>query len=307
MSKDTEKLHDKGDEELSFWINVWNKKIIEAGYWTSDTLALVGIDKPMPTYDENRENEARAQAYRLLGMARKPKDYLKDKAVVEIGPGCCGALEMTDARIKIAIEPLAEKYRNNSLLLRNDHGAVYLSCGSESIPLMSEYADIVIASNCLDHVVDIEQSVAEIYRILKKGGELFLNIEIDHPPSPCEPHSLSYDDLITLFRHFKPAFINKDTDNDGRKWVRAVYGKTDSGGYGQFNKKDAEAILAKKYAPQIEAMGRTIKDLTKRLEFAEADREARLQVINELAKFDIRMIGMKRVIYYLLKKVRKNG
>jgi ubiquinone/menaquinone biosynthesis C-methylase UbiE len=134
-------------------------------------------------------------------LAKWPRDYLDGKVVVEIGPGCCGLLEMSKARLKIAIEPLAELYRNNNLLLKTEGGTVNLTCGAESMPLMSEYADIVIAANCLDHVDDIQKSIAEIYRVLKIGGEVFVNVEIDHPPTDCEPHSFSYNDIVQLFKH----------------------------------------------------------------------------------------------------------
>jgi SAM-dependent methyltransferase len=220
-----DRLPSKENNELDFWINVWNKKIVETGCWTEDVYALIGEEKRIEDYDKQREKEAKAQGYRILGMARKPRDYFDNKVVVEIGPGCCGLLEMSNARIKIAIDPLSGKYRDNNLLLKNERGAVYLTCGSESMPLMAEYADIVVASNCLDHVEDIEKSISEIYRILKTGGELFLGIEIDHPPSVCEPHSLSYNDVIKLFSKFQITFVNVDMNNDGRKWVRAVYKK----------------------------------------------------------------------------------
>jgi ubiquinone/menaquinone biosynthesis C-methylase UbiE len=180
------------------------------------------------SYDKQREKEGKAQGYRILSLAKKPRNYFDGKVVVEIGPGCCGLLEMSNARIKVAIEPLAEKFRDNNLLLKNEGGAVYLTCSAESMPLMSEYADIVIASNCLDHVDDIDQSIAEIHRVLKIGGEVFVNVEIDHPPTECEPHSLSYDDIVELFKYFRTLFIEGVTNDDGRKWVRAVFEKVAS-------------------------------------------------------------------------------
>ena len=218
-------FQNKESAELDFWINVWNKKIIDTGCWTEDVYSLIGEEKRIECYEKQREKEGKAQGFRILGLARKPRDYFDNKVVVEIGPGCCGLLEMSNARIKVAIEPLSEKYRDNNLLLKNERGTVYLTCGSESIPLMSEYADIVVASNCLDHVEDIARSLSEIHRILRKGGELFLNMEIDHAPSVCEPHSLSYEAAMALFKEFDKDFDVTEVDQEGRKWVRAVYKK----------------------------------------------------------------------------------
>ena len=220
-----DELKSKEREELDFWLNVWNKKILDTGCWTEDVYSLIGEEKRIESYENQREKEGKAQGYRILSLARKPRNYFDGKVVIEIGQGCCGLLEMSNARIKIAIEPLAEQFRDNNLLLQNERGAVYLSCGAESMPLLSEYADIVIASNCLDHVDDIGQSIAEIYRVLKIGGEVFINVEIDHPPTACEPHSLRYGDIVELFKYFRTVFIVSETNNDGRKWVRAVYEK----------------------------------------------------------------------------------
>ena len=218
-------LKSKDREELDFWLNVWNKKNLDTGCWTEDVYSLIGEEKRIESYEKQREKEGKAQGCRILSLARKPRNYFDGKVVIEIGPGCCGLLEMSNARIKIAIEPLAEQFRDNNLLLQNERGAVYLSCSAESMPLMSEYADIAIAANCLDHVDDIGQSIAEIYRVLKIGGEVFINVEIDHPPTACEPHSLSYGDIVELFNSFRTVFIVSETNNDGRKWVRAVYEK----------------------------------------------------------------------------------
>ena len=226
--KKKEKLNTKEKEELDFWINVWNKKIIDTGCWTEDVYSLIGEEKRIDSYEKQREKEGKAQGYRILSLAKWPRDYFDDKVVIEIGPGCCGLLEMSNARTKIAIEPLAEQFRNNNLLLKNDRGALYLTSGAESIPLMSEYADIVIASNCLDHVNDLIESITEIHRVLKISGEVFVNVEIDHPPTECEPHSLSYNDIVQLFKMFRTVFIEKATNDDGRKWVRAVFKKVAS-------------------------------------------------------------------------------
>jgi SAM-dependent methyltransferase len=169
---------------------------------------------------------AEEQLSGILWMAKKPKGYLEGKTVVEIGPGCCCALEVSGARTKIAVEPLAQQYKDNKLLLDGDYGVTYLNQGSERIPLFDNYADVVIASNCLDHVENLEKSVKEIFRILKKGGELFLNLEIDHAPTECEPFALSMEDVKDTFKAFKTVFINTTKDKkDGRVWLRAVYKK----------------------------------------------------------------------------------
>ena len=116
-------MRPKETEELGFWINVWNKKIVETGCWTEDVYTLIGEEKRIDSYDQQREKEGKAQGFRILGLAKKPRNYFDGKVVIEIGPGCCGLLEMSNASVKIAIEPLSQGYRDNSLLLKNERGA----------------------------------------------------------------------------------------------------------------------------------------------------------------------------------------
>jgi ubiquinone/menaquinone biosynthesis C-methylase UbiE len=42
------------------------------------------------------------------------------------------------------------------------------------IPLKNEYFDMVFCNESLSHVQDIEKSLAEIYRVLKKGGKIIV-------------------------------------------------------------------------------------------------------------------------------------
>ncbi|GEM_PF-2124342 len=215
---------EKEAHELDFWINVWNKKIVDR------VIGKNGLDTNDPEnisrlYDVERMKVAKDQLSGLLWMAKKPEGYLDGKIVVEIGPGCCCGLDVSNAKMKILVEPVAEAYRDNGLLLKNNDSALYLTCGSEKIPIFGNYVDVVIASNSLDHVEDINASVAEFRRILKPGGEFFLNLEINHEPTVCEPFALKYNEVADLFSSFETVFMEQTKNPDGRDWVRAVFKK----------------------------------------------------------------------------------
>jgi SAM-dependent methyltransferase len=222
-SKGASNVSVKEDSELDFWINVWNKNIIEKV--RKETGLNPEDERFEQAYDKERVDVANGQLSGILWMAKKPAGYLDGKVVVEMGPGCNCALEVSNARVKIAIEPIAERYRDNNLLLRGNDSVVYLNVGSEKIPLSSNFADVFVASNCLDHVDDIDATIKEIYRVLKPGGEFFLNVEINHEPTDCEPYALKYQDVVDLFRSFETEFINQMKNPDGREWVRAVFRK----------------------------------------------------------------------------------
>jgi ubiquinone/menaquinone biosynthesis C-methylase UbiE len=88
------------------------------------------------------------------------------------------------------VEPLAERYREHGLLLEGS-GALYLAVGAESIPLLSGSVDVVVARNSLDHVDDPRAVLRETQRLLRPGGTLILNFDVDHAPTVTEPHALT--------------------------------------------------------------------------------------------------------------------
>jgi len=63
-------------------------------------------------------------------------------------------------------------------LLKGD-GTKYLTCDAVSLPYKDETFDMIIIIDVLEHILDIKSALKEIYRVLKKGGELYCNI-------PCE-------------------------------------------------------------------------------------------------------------------------
>ncbi len=123
--------------------------------------------------------------------------FYEGKVIADIGCGPRGSLEWaTMASRRIGIDPLAEKY----LALGADrHAMEYIASGAESIPLPDGACDVVCSFNSLDHVENVEQSVAEIKRITRPGGSLLLIVEVNHPPTACEPHELSPRRILELF------------------------------------------------------------------------------------------------------------
>jgi SAM-dependent methyltransferase len=75
----------------------------------------------------------------------------------------------------------------------------YSKGSSDKIPYANGYFDIVTSFNSLDHVDNIERTVAEITRVTKSGGTFLLIVEINHPPTPTEPLSLSREMLLRSF------------------------------------------------------------------------------------------------------------
>jgi SAM-dependent methyltransferase len=222
-------MTDKGAEEIRWWSEVWVPRMRERGWW--DRPGILGPDDwDRPNYEVARQKEAAGQVLRVLRLTGRPDDFLDGQVVLEIGPGPLGMLEMSRAREKYAVDPLADEYRRAGLLLPGDHAVTYFAQGAERIPLESATVDVVIAFNSLDHVDDPESVAAEIHRVLRGGGTLLLNVELDHAPTPTEPHTMSEATIAALFAGYRRdhyAILDGARDGDpelthGSRWLQAA-------------------------------------------------------------------------------------
>lgn len=187
----------KGEEELAFWTDIWDKQIREGTLWGIGTLELSGDSEVAADYTGRRWQQARAEVNRVLAEAGiEDQDYFKGKRVLDIGPGCVGFPDAAaeQAQISFGLDPIADDYARAGLLLEESK-AIYLHSGAETIPLLDGTIDVVVCRNALDHVVDPVIVVAEIRRVLSQKGKLILNVDLDHAPSPTEPHEISHKQL----------------------------------------------------------------------------------------------------------------
>jgi len=187
------------DEELRFWVERWEAHIRAGSLFSPHGLELIGEAEVADSYEGRRWQEARAQVRRVLSEAEiDDPDFFKDRVVLEIGPGPVGLPEACGAKLALAVEPLAPRLDAAGLLLRGD--AVYLATGAEAIPLLGESVDVVVARNSLDHVADPAAVLAEVVRVLRPGGTLILNVDVDGEPTAAEPHAFSAEDVRALVR-----------------------------------------------------------------------------------------------------------
>lgn len=146
---------------------------------------------------------SRAQAEKVLGNAHyeffyttlfdlRLEDY-RGRRVLDIGCGPRGSLEWADvAHERVGLDPLVASYEALGI---DKHKMTYVESPSEAIPFPDRYFDIVTSFNSLDHVEDLDKSIAEIGRVLKAGGRFLLIVEINHRPTATEPVSIEHDAL----------------------------------------------------------------------------------------------------------------
>ncbi|MEA2419986.1 MAG: hypothetical protein QOE60_2192 [Thermoleophilaceae bacterium] len=177
--------------ELRWWLEQWEPVLRGGGFHPGDALALLDGEETAPTYEGRRWQQARAEVRRVLREAGIADErFFEGKVVVDIGPGPLGFPDACPARVSIAVEPLADLYREHGLLLEGSD-ARYLAVGAERVPLESGSVDVVVARNSLDHVDDPDAVLREMQRLLRPGGTLILNFDVGHAPTAAEPHTLT--------------------------------------------------------------------------------------------------------------------
>jgi SAM-dependent methyltransferase len=127
--------------------------------------------------------------------------------VLDIGCGPRGSLEWADmASERVGLDPLADDYRALGI---DRHAMSYVAAGAEAIPFADAHFDVVSALNALDHVDDLDATVAEITRVTRSGGALLLVVEVEHAPTPTEPQSLGWD-VLDRFEGFTVAWQKRN-------------------------------------------------------------------------------------------------
>lgn len=121
-------------------------------------------------------------------------DDYAGRAVLDIGCGPRGSLEWASmAARRIGLDPLADEYRR---LGAGHHRMDYVASAAENMPLPDASCDIVCTFNSLDHVEDVDRTIAEIKRVTRPGGTLLLIVEVNHRPTLTEPHLLTPQRLL---------------------------------------------------------------------------------------------------------------
>ena len=167
-------VHYKNREELAYW---------------RDRFSQEGGDLRRGHYEEFYTT--------FFGLTRA--DYA-GKRVLDIGCGPRGSLEWIAAEAEcFGVDPLVEQYRALGI---DRHRMKYVHAGVEAMPFPSGHFDFVASFNNLDHVDDLAQAVAEIQRVTAPGGTFLLITEVEHTPTPTEPHFLPR----TIAHRFEPEF-----------------------------------------------------------------------------------------------------
>lgn len=118
--------------------------------------------------------------------------------VLDVGCGANGGLIGFENCDKYAIDHLYDEYVRIGYPL-HEHGIKYVNGKSENLPYDSNFFDVIVCVNALDHVDSLDATVKQISRVLKKGGVFLAQLNFRVKPSLCEPIVFEHNALKILF------------------------------------------------------------------------------------------------------------
>lgn len=103
--------------------------------------------------------------------------------IVEIGSGPIGVAGFFPATERVSVDPLEDFYsRRPALVQIRSPNVSYRQGTGESLPVEAGSADLVVIENCIDHCQDMDAVMAEIRRVLRPGGFLYLTVNARSRP-----------------------------------------------------------------------------------------------------------------------------
>lgn len=106
-------------------------------------------------------------------------EHLTDGSVrvIEVGAGPIGIVSYYPGKERVAIDPLEHFYAGDPVLTElRDNDVDFIDGVGEQLPCTSGLYDLAIIDNCIDHVRDVGAVMAEVARVLRVGGIVYLTV-----------------------------------------------------------------------------------------------------------------------------------
>lgn len=113
-----------------------------------------------------------------IDLIAKYISFKPEHRILDIGCGPVGIINYIPVGQRFGLDPLMNFYLLN---FEMPDDIVWKQGIMEEIPFDSNYFDVIITMNTLDHSLNPEKGLREMYRILKKGGFLILSVNCYAP------------------------------------------------------------------------------------------------------------------------------
>lgn len=129
-----------------------------------------------------------------------------DAVAMDLGCGPRGVLAGFRHGNKIFVDSLLHEYRKLGLV-QPETGAGYVTGEGERLPFKNASVNLVLCTNALDHMQRPVQVVEDIHRVLKPGGQLFVQVfyfeRLLLGPGSGHPFDFTYRDVKQLLKGFR--------------------------------------------------------------------------------------------------------
>lgn len=155
---------------IDFWGKGWEKRLKEAEH-----ASIYEMNANELHQFANEQIEWSRKNSTLMGV-EVPLGDIEGKVALNIGCGAgTEALVLAHSGAQcIAMDITREAADATGAILERIDGGVAVQGDARFIPLKNSSVDFVYSSGVLHHSSDIEKSIAEIFRVLKPGGEAYV-------------------------------------------------------------------------------------------------------------------------------------
>lgn len=186
-------------------------------------------------YDSGYYPDYKESFYKTLTKFDIGADCFSEKQLLEIG---CGPQGFSASLVQMAknqplshviVDSLLDKYQNFPIFSLFGKDTIKIKALGEQMPVPSNFFDLVICQNVLDHVNQPLVVINEIYRILKRGGMALIGVHVLSPFSRLfnplikqidknHPHHFTHEYVLSLFSDFQIVYdhtlpLYKDNPN----------------------------------------------------------------------------------------------
>ncbi len=149
-----------------------------------------------------------------------PEILREDGRGLDLGCGLVSVLEALELPVVYAADPLNEEYRTIARY-RTNPAMFYCDADGENLPAeWSDSFDFVWCMNAIDHTPNPLKMLAEVRRVLKKGGRFYFSVNFD--PALYAPHYQLWD-MRAVESAMKGWKLQRGTLEYHDQWSKYIY------------------------------------------------------------------------------------